>query len=48
MRMLSDELLDKLGDFYASEYVQNNQPWLREKPFHLWLEQEIRKLICGT
>jgi hypothetical protein len=36
---LLDELLDKLGDYYNSEYVETCQPWIREVPFAEWFEK---------
>lgn len=38
---ISDEQLEKLGEFYTSEYVTLNQPWIRERTFAQWVEARI-------
>lgn len=39
---IDDVLLDKLGEFYCSEYVALNQPWIREIPFEQWVERQLK------
>jgi hypothetical protein len=34
-----DELLDKLGDYYNSEYVKVNQPWILSMTFEEWFKK---------
>lgn len=34
-----DDYVERMGQFYSSEYVAKNQPWIRELPFHEWLER---------
>lgn len=34
---IDDELLDKLGDFFSSDYVATHQPWLREMTFQAFV-----------
>lgn len=36
-------MVDKLAHLYHSDYVAKNEPWVREIPFHEWLN---RKLIA--
>lgn len=38
---ISDEQLEKLGEFYTSEYVALNQPWIRLSSFEEWLTRHI-------
>lgn len=40
--LLSDDLLDRLADFYSSEFVAMNMPWLRQVTFAEFVEREIR------
>lgn len=39
--VISDEHLEKLGNFYTSEYVKLNQPWVRQTPFANWLARHM-------
>lgn len=39
---ISDELLDKLGDFYTSAFVENHMPWIRKITFAEWVERQVR------
>lgn len=45
--MIPDELLNRLADFYSSEYVAKNEPWIRQIPFHEWLGRELIKRQIG-
>lgn len=38
---IPDERLEKLADFYSSEFVEKNEPWIREIPFYEWLNRQI-------
>ncbi|WNQ09833.1 hypothetical protein MJA45_19690 [Paenibacillus aurantius] len=38
---LDDVLLEKYGEFYCSLYVAKCQPWIREVPFHEWVERQM-------
>lgn len=39
---IQDNLLDSLGDFYCSEFVSRNMPWLRQMTFAEFVERELR------
>lgn len=45
--MIHDKLLDKLGDFYTSDYVAKNQPWVIQTPFHEWVDRHLAKREGG-
>lgn len=47
MERVPDELLDKLGAFYSSEYVRRCQPWVLGLPFYEWLQRELEKRKGG-
>ena len=36
------DLIWRLGEFYTSEYVLHNQPWILEVPFHKFLERQLK------
>jgi hypothetical protein len=38
---LEDELLERYGIYYSSEYVAKNQPWILEVPFVEWVERQL-------
>lgn len=40
---ISDELLEKLGEFYNSEFVVKNMPWIRKMTFEEFVQRELRK-----
>lgn len=40
---MPDELLESLGEFYTSEYVAANQPWIRKIPF----EEYVNRLLAA-
>lgn len=37
---MNDDLLERLANYYTSEYVTKNMPYLREIPFHEWLRRK--------
>lgn len=37
------QLFGRLADFYNSEYVRKNQPWVLETPFGIWVQREMLK-----
>lgn len=39
---MSNEMLDKLGDFYNSEYVRQHMSWIRKLTFYEWLIKELK------
>lgn len=41
------DFVDHMGRLYASEYVAMNQPWIREVPFHEWLERMQAEVKVG-
>lgn len=41
---MDDELLERLANFYCSEYVEKNQPWVREIPFDQWLDRQLTRI----
>lgn len=45
--LIPDELLHRLGEFYSSEFVEKNMPWLRQMAFEQFLEREIRDRTFG-
>lgn len=42
-----DDYVERMGQFYSSEYVAKNQPWIRELPFHEWLERRRSEVKEG-
>jgi hypothetical protein len=48
---LEDELLERYGTYYSSEYVMKNQPWILEVPFFEWVERQLslrmKRLECS-
>lgn len=38
---ISDELLDRYGNYYTSEYVAKNQPWVLKIPFYEWVQRQL-------
>ena len=36
-------LVDRLATFYHSDYVLQNQPWIRETPFEQWRDKELAR-----
>lgn len=42
LELIPDNMLDSLGDFYSSEFVARNMPWIRQMTFEQFLEREIR------
>lgn len=42
---ISDELLEKLGDYYISEYVTLNRSYIRQLPFEEWVTKEVGKKL---
>lgn len=42
LELIPDHLLDSLGDFYSSEFVSRNMPWLRNMTFAEYVERELR------
>lgn len=41
---ISDEQLESLGEFYCSEFVEKNMPWIRKVTFEEFVQRELRKL----
>jgi hypothetical protein len=39
--MLNDALIEKLGNYYSSEYVKLNLPYLREITFEAFLHRYL-------
>lgn len=37
--IISDEQLERLGNYYCSEFVRTVMLWVIEVPFHEWLER---------
>lgn len=40
---MNDWLLEQLGQFYTSEYVKKNQPWILKRPFHEFVSSMVAK-----
>jgi hypothetical protein len=40
--LIPDDLLNSLGEFYSSEYVAKNQPWILEMTFEQYVQREMR------
>lgn len=38
-----DQLLDRFGEYYNSEFVKKNMPWVRAVPFVKFVEFEMSK-----
>jgi hypothetical protein len=38
--MIPDIFLERMADYYTSEFVKKNMPWIREIPFHEFLERQ--------
>ena len=36
---MDDEILEKLGDYYCSEFVKEHMPWIREIPFYEFVQR---------
>ncbi|GIP38334.1 hypothetical protein J31TS4_16140 [Paenibacillus sp. J31TS4] len=40
---ITDEQLDKLGEFFTSSYVAKNQPWILELTFEEWIRRHLMR-----
>ncbi|KIL37952.1 hypothetical protein SD70_29630 [Gordoniibacillus kamchatkensis] len=38
---VDDDLLYSLGEYYSSQYVEKNKPWVREIPFAEWMQRQL-------
>jgi hypothetical protein len=38
---IPDELLDAYGEFYNSQFVRQNMPWVRMVPFAEWVTRQL-------
>jgi hypothetical protein len=42
--IVSDAQLESLGEFYCSDFVEKNMPWVRALTFEEFVQRELRKL----
>lgn len=47
LELIPDHLLDSLGDFYSSEFVSLNMPWLWQITFAEFVERELRSRVSA-
>jgi hypothetical protein len=40
---MEDGLLEKYGEYYCSQYVAKNQPWILKVPFHEWVDRQVNE-----
>lgn len=40
---MNDELLELYGEYYTSDFVEKNMPWIKEIPFGEWLDRHMRE-----
>lgn len=41
IQRIPDELLDRFGTFYSSEFVEKNMPWIRQLTFEQYVQREM-------
>lgn len=44
--IISDEMLERLGNYYISSYVSGNMPWIRRLTFEQWLQRVMGGEHC--
>lgn len=42
--MITDAMLETLGDFYTSDYVRINQPWIRQITFETFVNRQLERM----
>lgn len=44
MELIPDVLLEQWGEYYNSEFVKKNQPWVRQLTFERFVRQQMLRI----